>query len=104
MRIVLIVPAVVRHPELTTYACRVCGDIVTGADHEGCRGAACQGCLPELRIKDSAAFRFGDGCHAGRAIATWVPPFALLLPRSGFTQAGAKTGRRFGARRVEGSW
>lgn len=32
MQIVLIVPAVARHPELTSYACRACGDVVTRAD------------------------------------------------------------------------
>jgi predicted RNA-binding Zn-ribbon protein involved in translation (DUF1610 family) len=32
MQIVLVVPAVARHPELTSYACRACGDVVTRAD------------------------------------------------------------------------
>jgi len=34
MRVVLVVPAVARHPELTSYACRVCGEVVTMADDE----------------------------------------------------------------------
>jgi rubredoxin len=32
MRIVLVVPAVAGHPELTSYACRVCGDVTTKAE------------------------------------------------------------------------
>jgi hypothetical protein len=39
MRIVLVVPAVARHPELTTYACRACGEVVTKADRDGGPGA-----------------------------------------------------------------
>jgi hypothetical protein len=34
MRVVLVVPAVARHPELTSYACRVCGEVLTTADDE----------------------------------------------------------------------
>jgi hypothetical protein len=32
MRIVLVVPAVAGHPELTSYACRACGDVATKAE------------------------------------------------------------------------
>jgi len=39
MRIVLVVPADARHPELTTYACRACGEVVTEVDRDGCPGA-----------------------------------------------------------------
>src|SRR5207253_2317920 len=39
----------------------------------------------------------GAAYGAGRAVWEPVPPSALLLPRSGLRQAGAKGGRRFGA-------
>jgi hypothetical protein len=35
MRIVLVVPADARHAELTTYACRACGEVVTKTDRDG---------------------------------------------------------------------
>ena len=43
MRIVLVVPADARHPELTTYACRACGEVVTEVDRDGCPGAPDRG-------------------------------------------------------------
>jgi hypothetical protein len=39
MRIVLIVPAAPRHPELITYACRACGEVVTKTDGKDGPGA-----------------------------------------------------------------